>query len=198
VKFQTKSKPMNNGHSFLKGANMFALYLIAFWVLPIGQITLIALAGCVESIGIALFYSDLFVSKLNMYLAKVGWSAGIGLGAGISFAIGLLLAAMQSIGVFVFRLIGSKNWATSFSVAFWAVATFAYYAMLSANRPVTATLILGIALMNGISSTLISVCSNNLAAELAKMPFFKDLVAAMYKKPTIAVGKDGKLVFEEV
>lgn len=195
---KSKKKAKMDIHGSLKKANMVALYFIAFWFLPVGQITLIVAASAIEIIGIALFFSDLFVTKLSTYLSKVGWASGMQWGAIASILAGVLLASLNGVGTFVFRLIGSLRWAAVFSFAFWAVSSFTYYAMLSISRDVSLTLIIGIALMNGIPSVIISVCSNNLAVELGKMAFFKDLVSGMYKTTRMTVNKDGKLVMETV
>ena len=107
--------------------NRAAIQAIAWLTLPSGLALIVILSSLLESIGIAVFYSGLFVSKIQVYAGKVGlgeWATWIS--AALSFLLGMTLAVLNSIGVMVLRLIGEVHWSRVFSLVFMGLAIFSY------------------------------------------------------------------------
>jgi hypothetical protein len=171
-------------HQSLKNLNMIAMYCIAFFVLPIGNICVIIAASLVEAPGIALFFADMFLGKASEFFVRLGVpSAKLWAGI-IAYGIGVFYAFLQAIGNFVLVMNGYKRASKFLSGLFLTIGVFSYFNMLkmtSLDGSFNLLLALSVIVFMAVPVTLISFLSNNLAAKLLNMPFYKDIIDSMYK-----------------
>ncbi len=172
-------------HQSLKNLNMIAMYCIAFFVLPIGNICVIIAASLVEAPGIALFFADMFIGKASEFFVRLGVpSAKLWAGI-IAYGIGVFYAFLQAIGNFVLVMNGYKRASKFLSGLFLTIGVFSYFNMLkmtALDGSFNLLLALSVIVFMAVPVTLISFLSNNLATKLQQMPFYSDLLSGMYKK----------------
>jgi hypothetical protein len=169
----------------LKNINLIAMYSVAFFVLPIGNICVIIAASLVEAPGIALFFADMFLGKASEFFIKLGLpNAKVWAGV-IAYAIGVFYAFLQAIGNFVLVMNGHKRASKFLSFLFLIIGVFSYFNMLkmtSLDGSFNLLLIASVVVFMAVPVTLISFLSNNLAGKLQAMPFYQEIIASMYKK----------------
>lgn len=176
--------------------NRAAIQAIAWLTLPSGIALIIGLSSLLESIGIAVFYSGLFVSKAQVYAGKIGFGSwATELSAVFSLLLGFTLAVLNSIGVMVLRLIGEVRWSRVFALVFMGLAIFSYYNTIKMD---TATgfnygLFLGVFFMILVPSVLINVLSAYLANQIISTVWFKEMTDQIFDR---ASGRKGSALSE--
>lgn len=163
--------------------NRGAIDVIAWLTLPSGLLTVIGLSSLLESIGIALFYSGLFVQKATIYASKIGVDAAVLAGV-VSFVLGLVLAILNSVGVMVLRLIGEITWSRLFALVFLGLAVFSYYntVKMDTSTGFNYGLFMGVLFMVLVPSVLINVLSGHLALKIVGADWFAEMTAQIYER----------------
>lgn len=163
--------------------NKTAINVIAWLTLPSGILLIIGLSSLLESIGIAVFYSGLFVRKLAFMSAKIGIDAQIVAGI-ISFVLGLILAILNSVGVMVLRLIGQVTWSKIFGLVFLGLAVFSYYNTIQMDtaRGFNYALLFGVFFMVLVPSVLVNVLSSYLAVQIINTDWFSQMTDEIYQR----------------
>jgi hypothetical protein len=169
---------MNN----LVSANRWAITAIAFMTSPIGLLIVIAIAASVETAGIALFFSSLFIEKAREYMTLAGFAGGLQNPALLSLGIGAILSLVIMLGVLVLKLIGKGTLSKTISVAFALLAIVTYWQVLGTGVAFSMMKLLGVCLMVAVPSLIVAVVSSHLADLILQSDTFRTMQAQIFAK----------------
>lgn len=164
--------------------NRTAITVLSFLTSPAGLLCVIAIAASVETLGIALFFSGLFIDKAKSYIANAGFSFALTSPALVSLAIGAVLSLTIMLGVLVMKLINRARLSAFISVAFACLAVVTYWQVLNDGATFNSMKLLGVCLMVAVPSLIVSVCSSHLADMVLTSDTFRTMQAQIFKKAT--------------
>ena len=168
----------------LVSINRTAITVLSFLTSPAGLLCVIAIAACVETLGIALFFSGLFIEKAKEYIAAAGFAFALSSPAIVSLVVGGVLSLTIMLGVLVLKLIGKDTLSKGISFAFAALAIVTYWQVLGNGTDFSFMKLLGVCLMVAVPSLIVAVCSSHLADLILSSDTFKTMQAQIFRKAT--------------
>lgn len=168
----------------LVSINRAAITVLSFLTSPAGLLCVITVAACVETLGIALFFSGLFIEKAKEYIAAAGFAFALSSPAVVSLCVGAILSLTIMLGVLVLKLIGKDVLSKIISFAFAALAIVTYWQVLGTGAQFSFMKLLGVCLMVAVPSLIVAVCSSHLADLILTSETFRSMQSQIFRKAT--------------
>lgn len=166
--------------------NKAAITVLSFMTSPAGLLCVIAISLSIETLGIAMFFSGLFIGKTKEYVEAAGFvsQTSISSSAVVSLVVGGVLSTTISLGILVLKLIGKESLSRFISFAFALLSIVTYWQALGNGIEFSIMKLLGVCLMVSVPSLIGLVCSSHLAKLILHSDTFKAMQNNIFKKAT--------------